>query len=65
MAFEYLSSYFDSWLILYLTAGYFIGFFFGAVPGLTSTLAISLLLPITFGMEAINAVIQRAIMTPF
>lgn len=57
MAFEYLSSYFDSWLILYLTVGYFIGFFFGAVPGLTSTLAISLLLPITFGMEAINALV--------
>ncbi len=57
MAFEYLSNYFDSWLVLYLTVGYFIGFFFGAVPGLTSTLAISLLLPITFGMEAINALV--------
>jgi putative tricarboxylic transport membrane protein len=57
MAFEFVSSYFESWLILYLIAGYFIGFFFGAVPGLTSTLAISLLLPITFGMEAIDALV--------
>ncbi|MBM9605775.1 tripartite tricarboxylate transporter permease [Desulfopila inferna] len=57
MAFEYLPMYFDSWLILYLLVGYFIGFFFGAVPGLTSTLAISLLLPITFGMEVINALV--------
>lgn len=57
MAFQYLSAYVDSWLILYLISGYFIGFFFGAVPGLTSTLAISLLLPITFGMEVIDALV--------
>jgi putative tricarboxylic transport membrane protein len=57
MAFDYLSLFFNSWLLLYLLLGYGIGFFFGAVPGLTATLAISLLLPITYSMEVINALV--------
>ena len=57
MAFDYLSQFFNSWLLLYLLLGYGIGFFFGAVPGLTATLAISLLLPITYSMEVINALV--------
>ena len=32
-------------LIFHLLWAYLLGFFFGAVPGLTATLAISLLLP--------------------
>ncbi len=57
MAFDYLSLFFDSWLLLYLLLGYGIGFFFGAVPGLTATLAISLLLPITYSMETTSALV--------
>jgi putative tricarboxylic transport membrane protein len=57
MAFDYVSLFFNSWLLLYLLLGYGIGFFFGAVPGLTATLAISLLLPITYSMEVINALV--------
>jgi len=41
MAFDYLPLFFNSWLLLYLLLGYGIGFFFGAVPGLTATLAIA------------------------
>ncbi len=57
MSFEYFKIFFESWLIVYLAMGYFIGFFFGAVPGLTATLAISLLLPLTFGMEVLAALV--------
>ncbi len=57
MAFDYLSLFLDSWLLLYLLLGYGIGFFFGAVPGLTATLAISLLLPITYSMETTSALV--------
>jgi putative tricarboxylic transport membrane protein len=44
-------------LIFHLLWAYLLGFFFGAVPGLTATLAISLLLPLTFGMKPITALI--------
>ena len=44
-------------IVLYVLMGYFVGFFFGAVPGLTATLAISLLLPLTFGMEPLSALV--------
>ena len=42
---------------LYLIGGFFIGLFFGTVPGLTATLAIALLLPFTFGMETVPALV--------
>ncbi|MFP4483129.1 MAG: tripartite tricarboxylate transporter permease [Thermovirgaceae bacterium] len=50
--------FFEGPLLLYLVVSYFIGFFFGAVPGLTATLAISLLLPLTFGMEPLYALVS-------
>lgn len=40
---------------LYMTAGTIIGILAGAIPGLSSTLAISLLVPITFAMDPLPA----------
>ena len=45
---------------LYLVAGFLLGLVFGAIPGLTATLAIALLLPFTFGMEVTNALVMVA-----
>lgn len=44
--------------LLYLIAGYLMGLVFGAIPGLTATLAIALLLPFTFAMEITNALVM-------
>lgn len=41
----------------YLVGGFFIGLFFGTVPGLTATLAIALLLPFTFGMKTVPSLV--------
>ena len=49
---------FTPWPFLYLIGGFLMGLVFGAVPGLTATLAIALLLPFTFGMEVTNALIM-------
>lgn len=43
---------------LHLVVGFAIGLFFGIVPGLTSTLAIALLLPITFALDTTNALVM-------
>ena len=43
---------------LYLVGGYLLGLLFGAIPGLTATLAIALLLPFTFAMEVTNALVM-------
>ncbi len=43
---------------LYLVGGYMLGLVFGAIPGLTATLAIALLLPFTFAMELVNALVM-------
>lgn len=44
--------------LLYLVGGYLLGLVFGAIPGLTATLAIALLLPFTFAMELTNALVM-------
>ncbi|MDP3388296.1 MAG: tripartite tricarboxylate transporter permease [Eubacteriales bacterium] len=41
--------------VLFCFIGTCIGIIFGAIPGLTTTMAIALFLPFTFGMEAIPA----------
>jgi len=46
------------WPFLYLLGGFLMGLVFGAIPGLTATLAIALLLPFTFGMEITHALIM-------
>ena len=49
---------FTLWPFLYLVGGFLLGLLFGAIPGLTATLAIALLLPFTFGMEVTNALVM-------
>lgn len=44
--------------LLYLSVGFFIGIIFGALPGLTSMLAIVLLLPMTYTMPMTYALIM-------
>ncbi|MCT4373438.1 tripartite tricarboxylate transporter permease [Yangia mangrovi] len=45
---------------LYLIGGFLLGLLFGAIPGLTATLAIALLLPFTFSMEVSDALVMVA-----
>lgn len=47
-------------VLFWLVAGFLIGTFFGAVPGLTSVLAIALLLPITYSMDVVPALVMCA-----
>lgn len=44
-------------IFMFLLLGFFIGILFGTIPGLTSTLAVALLLPITFGMDPLPALV--------
>jgi putative tricarboxylic transport membrane protein len=44
--------------LMYLVVGYFVGIIFGAMPGLTSTLAIALLLPMTYNMPLTQALVM-------
>jgi len=43
-----------------MIVGFAVGTFFGAVPGLTSVLAIALLLPITYSMDVVPALVMCA-----
>lgn len=47
-------------VLAYMVLGFVIGTFFGAVPGLTSVLAIALLLPITYSMDVVPALVMCA-----
>ncbi|MAY71371.1 tripartite tricarboxylate transporter permease [Halomonas litopenaei] len=47
-------------ILPYLIGGYLIGTFFGAVPGLTSMLAIALLLPLTYSLDITAALVACA-----
>lgn len=46
--------------LLYLTAGFVVGFIFGIIPGLTATQAIALSLPFSFKMNPVQALIYIA-----
>lgn len=50
----------DPAVFAYMTAGFLIGAFFGAVPGLTSVLAIALLLPLTYSLDVVAALVMCA-----
>lgn len=50
----------DPTVIAFLVSGFLIGTFFGAMPGLTSVLAIALLLPITYTIDVIPALVMSA-----
>jgi len=45
-------------VLIYVFLGFFVGTFFGAVPGLTATLAIALLLPMTYSMDIVKALVM-------
>ncbi len=47
-------------VLAYMIIGFLIGTFFGAVPGLTSVLAIALLLPITYSLDVVPALVMCA-----
>ncbi len=42
--------------ILFITIGVSVGIIFGAIPGMTATMAVALCLPITFGLQPVNGV---------
>jgi putative tricarboxylic transport membrane protein len=44
----------------FMVLGFLIGTFFGAVPGLTAVLAIALLLPFTYSLEPVEALVMCA-----
>lgn len=50
----------DPVMIGYMVVGFLIGAFFAAVPGLTSVLAIALLLPVTYSLGVVPALITCA-----
>ncbi|WP_420415687.1 tripartite tricarboxylate transporter permease [Marinovum algicola] len=47
-------------VFLYLVAGFLIGTCFAAIPGLTGTLAIALILPITYSMDVTSSLVMCA-----
>ena len=53
-----LATVFQAGNLLLLVSGVILGIVVGAIPGLTATLAISLLLPFTFGLDASTALIM-------
>lgn len=50
----------DPTVLAFMISGFLIGTFFGAMPGLTSVLAIALLLPITYTIDVIPALVMCA-----
>ncbi|WP_424929165.1 tripartite tricarboxylate transporter permease [Amaricoccus tamworthensis] len=55
-----MSALLDPKVIAFMVAGFLIGTFFGAMPGLTSVLAIALLLPITYTIDVVPALVMCA-----
>ena len=53
-----LATLLDPGFLAALLGGTFLGVVVGAVPGLTATLAIALLLPVTFQLSATNAIVM-------
>ena len=54
-----LSNVFEPATFFLLICGVFGGIVIGALPGLTSTMAIALLLPVTFGMDPNLGMVMR------
>lgn len=52
-----LSNIFDPMNLLYINIGLAIGVIFGAIPGLTSTTGICMMLPVTYGMDTVPAML--------
>ncbi|WP_148255504.1 tripartite tricarboxylate transporter permease [Aidingimonas lacisalsi] len=51
---------FDPVTLLYVVAGFLIGTVFAAIPGLTATLALALLLPLTYSLDITTALMACA-----
>ena len=51
-------SLFEPTTFVFLLIGFMIGLIFGIIPGLTATLAIALLLPITFVLEPTKSLVM-------
>lgn len=52
-----LASLFNPITLLYMVLGTFLGIVVGALPGLTATMAVSLLISLTYGMKGANAIV--------
>ena len=50
----------DPIVLACMVVGFLIGAFFGAVPGLTAVLAVALLLPLTYSLEVVPALVMCA-----
>ncbi|WP_323765767.1 tripartite tricarboxylate transporter permease [Marinovum sp.] len=50
----------DPAVLAFMVVGFLVGTFFGAMPGLTSVLAIALLLPITYTIDVVPALVMSA-----
>ncbi|MDO6587243.1 tripartite tricarboxylate transporter permease [Salipiger sp. 1_MG-2023] len=55
-----MSALADPYVIAFMIGGFLVGTFFGAMPGLTSVLAIALLLPITYTIDVVPALVMCA-----
>ncbi len=58
MIMEVLQSAFNPIVVLYMIAGVAAGICIGALPGLTATMGVALLLPLTFGMDATSGILM-------
>lgn len=55
---EVLQAAFNPIVLLYMVAGTAAGICIGALPGLTATMGVALLLPLTFGMDATSGILM-------
>lgn len=58
MLIEVLQSAFNPIVLLYMIVGVAAGICIGALPGLTATMGVALLLPLTFGMDAESGILM-------
>ena len=59
--FEYLPQVFSGWNIAILVLGTIFGIILGATPGLSPTMAVALLIPFTFQMDATSGLIMLGV----
>ena len=53
---ESLGGLITSSALLYMMAGTLLGLIFGAIPGLTATLAVVILIPLTYSLDTVSGV---------
>ncbi|MDD4843249.1 MAG: tripartite tricarboxylate transporter permease, partial [Anaerotignum sp.] len=58
MLVQVLQSALDPMVLLYMALGVAAGICIGALPGLTATMGVALLLPLTFGMDAESGILM-------